>query len=111
MSLALRKQDAVLTAGAPWFAVLLFAFSQDRLLGPLATATPDTIRGISAIPVLQLQAAFQHVARIELTWNLTRTNPLCVRRRRPLSAAPHSVESGDTERSPSPVEGAALEMP
>ena len=78
MSLALRKQDAALTAGAPWFAVLLFTFSQDRLLGPLATATPDTIRGISSIPVLQLQAAFQHVARIELTWNLTRTNPLCV---------------------------------
>lgn len=76
--LALRKQEPLRLLTLLGFAILLFMFSQDRLLGPLAAATPDTIRGISSIPVLQLQAAFQHVTRIELTWNLTRTNPLFV---------------------------------
>jgi hypothetical protein len=66
----------------PWPVALLLAFfglgfSVSPLLGPLfANNTPETIRAVAEIPVLQRQEAAQHTYRIYLAWNLDRTNPL-----------------------------------
>jgi hypothetical protein len=57
----------------------LLAFSAAPFMGPIyANHTPEAVRAIASVPVLEMQPAFQHTARIHLEWNLTRTSPLFV---------------------------------
>lgn len=64
----------------PWttglFALLVLGFSQRPLLGVLQDyTTPTRIAAIARLPVFAIQPAVQHTFRIELAWNLSRTNP------------------------------------
>ena len=58
--------------------VLLFGFSQERLVGPLANATSQSVQALANFPVLVLQPTVQHTMRIYEAWNLNRTNALFV---------------------------------
>ena len=72
--LSLADRHPVGRLGWALMATLLMMFSADRVVGPLGQATPDLVRGIAAFPVLTVQPAFQHTARIYEEWNLNRTN-------------------------------------
>ena len=58
--------------------ILLFGFSQERLVGPLANATSQSVQALANFPVLVLQPTVQHTMRIYEAWNLNRTNALFV---------------------------------
>jgi hypothetical protein len=58
--------------------VVLLGFSQERLVGPLANATSQSIQALANFPVLVLQPTVQHTMRIYEAWNLNRTNALFV---------------------------------
>ena len=58
--------------------VLLFGFSQERLVGPLANATSQSVQALANFPILVLQPTVQHTMRIYEAWNLNRTNALFV---------------------------------
>src|SRR5215471_6383716 len=73
---ALGVGSAVLVAAQPWFAAallgwLVLAVAPDLIGGPiLRNPPPAGLRAIAAIPVLAVDAAFQHTTRIYLDWHL-----------------------------------------
>jgi hypothetical protein len=78
----------------PWtlpLLALLLLFASLTLLGPLGNASPDVVQAMSRQGALATDADAQHVFRIYLEWNLTRTNPaFIVVRCRPGPAPPPS---------------------
>ncbi len=62
-----------------FLSLILIMLSAAPFMGPLAANnTPALIAAIHRIPVLAAQPAAAHTARIELAWDLTRSNPLLV---------------------------------
>ncbi|HYU20209.1 MAG TPA: hypothetical protein VEQ11_16090 [Chloroflexota bacterium] len=65
-----------------WFVAVLIGllaigFSATPFLGPLnRNHLPEQVQAIGSIPVLAAQTAAQHKFRIEVDWNLSRTNPV-----------------------------------
>ncbi len=81
--LALARHHPVSTWFLGIFGLILLSTIVGTLSGPLDNLrTLDEARAIGRIPVLARDPNFQHLVRIEIRWDLTRSNPLFL----PLSA-------------------------
>jgi hypothetical protein len=85
VSLGFAACRLALRPGYPtrWWTHLLIALlalgSGAVIMGPLfVNRTPEIVRDIASIPALAAQPPFRHAARILITWNLTRENPLLI---------------------------------
>jgi hypothetical protein len=77
--LALGRHKPVAWYTLLLFGVMLIPVVGERVLGPIGSNyLPEIMGRTAALRVLVHEAAFQHTARIYLTWNLTRLNPLFV---------------------------------
>jgi hypothetical protein len=66
-------------SGLTWlvYGFLVLGAALGAILGPLGNNnTPETVRAVSAIPVLAAQPAAQHTYAIYLAWNVDRTHPM-----------------------------------
>jgi hypothetical protein len=76
---ALREWRPIGIWSALVFGLLILETSVMRFAGPLATnLSREVVELIARIPVLAAEPAFQHTARIYITADLTRHNPLFV---------------------------------
>jgi hypothetical protein len=77
--LALARWRPIGLVSAVVFGFLILASSIERVPGPfLDNISPEFVRFVASIPVLAAEPAFQHTARIYLTYDITRLNPLFV---------------------------------
>ena len=77
--LALARSIPIGLGSSLAFGFLIVATSLERFAGPFwNNITPDVVRFIATIPVLAAEPAFQHTARIYLTYDVTRWNPLFI---------------------------------
>ncbi len=77
--LALRPTRPLPGYTAVFLSLILILLSAAPFMGPLqANNTAALVAAVHRIPVLAAQPAAAHTARIELAWNLTRSNPLLV---------------------------------
>jgi hypothetical protein len=77
--LALARWKPIGVVSAVVFGFLIVAVSIERVPGPfMDNLSPEFVRFVAAIPVLAVEPAFQHTARIYLANDITRANPIFV---------------------------------